>query len=102
MKRFISTCLICAMLLGSLLIGTVSVSAEGLYDVPDAAQTVVIGDESYQVIRTVEQFEAIGSAGGKYILANDLDFAKKEATSLITLSGTVVLDGNGFALHNYS
>lgn len=67
-------------------------------DIAADATTVVDGETTYTVVRTVEQFKAM--TDGNYILANDLDFAGEKFTAGVVSAANINFRGNTYSLNN--
>ena len=82
---------------------TETVTKKGLVEIPDGAETVAVGEETYTVLRTAEDLAQLKNADGKYLLANDLDFGGAALAHMkYELGANTVLDGNGFSFLNYT
>ena len=76
---------------------------KGMIEIPDGAETVAVGEETYTVLRTAEDLAQLKNADGKYLLANDLDFGGAALAHLkYEFGANTVLDGNGFSFLNYT
>ena len=117
MKKLLAIFLTLSVMIGALI---VPISAEGEQSTPPVIgayavtapihtigasdTTVKIGEVTYSVIRTVDQFKAI-SGTTNYILANNIDFAGAEHTtssSLIAAGWSGILEGNGYSVYGIS
>ncbi|MBO5203563.1 MAG: hypothetical protein J6B72_03005, partial [Clostridia bacterium] len=70
-------------------------------EIPGGAKEITLGDDTYNVIRTLGELQSI-TADGKYVLANDIDFGGKVIFGkLFSESWNGVFDGNGFTFKNF-
>ena len=76
---------------------------KGMIEIPDGAETVSVGEETYTVLRTEEDLAQLKTANGKYLLANDIDFGGETLSKgKYPIAGSTVFDGNGFSFLNYT
>ena len=94
---------------------------KSMIEIPDGAETVSVGEETYEVVRTVADLDKLWTTeevtagdgtttnkkvvkeNARLLLANDLDFGGEAlAHKKYTLGANTVLDGNGFSFLNYS
>lgn len=101
MKKAILYLLIAAMLMSMLPLTVTAYPADSV-EIAAGAETVTVDGVSYTVIRDAAQFTSALAIAGNYILANDIDLGGLSADSVVRLTGTTVLDGNGYALKGYS
>ena len=100
MKKAILLLLTLALTLGSLPLSAVALTATPL-EIPAEVETWERDGVTYTVLRAPEDFSKIVD-GGNYILAADVDFGGKETDYLISLSGTVLLEGNCHSITGYT
>ena len=100
---------------------TVTDTKTGMIEIPDGAETVPVGEDTYEVVRTVADLDKLwttveepaedGTTASKKVvkenarllLANDLDFGGEALAHMVyTLGANSVLDGNGFSFLNYT
>lgn len=79
-------------------------NADGYYDIPDNAANVVIGDDTYIVIRSAAEMNEYASVGGAncYILAADLNYADTNGAFTKIKIDTGIFDGNGYSMYGYA
>lgn len=94
---------------------------KGMIEIPDGAETVPVGEDTYEVVRTVADLDKLWTTveetdedgtttskkvvkeNARLLLANDLDFGGEAlAHKKYTLGADTVLDGNGFSFLNYT
>ncbi len=103
-KKITAIAVALLMVLSFAVIGVSASDPDTQVTIPADAATVEVSGVLYKVIRTADDFKAINDVKDNYILANDIDFAGAafEDNRIVRVAAGTVIDGNGYALLNYS
>ena len=103
MKKNISFLLVIAVLISfwNLPVFAADEAQGGIVSIGADDKTVTVNEVTYTVVRNAEELAAM-SAGGTYILANDINGTGTVlSAAAFSMAAGTVLDGNGFALIDY-
>ncbi len=104
MKKITAFALALLMVMSFAVVGASASDPDTQVTIPTDAATVEVSGVIYKVIRTADEFKAINDAKDNYILANDIDFggAVFSENRMARIEAGTIIDGNGYALLNYS